>query len=135
MERVTGKVLMWMGALLLAPLAGMAAEVDHSKVDHSTMGHGGAPVQDGPWSYKGRNNPAPYQSGRWEMVPVPEYGHMFISTQGLSKELACAALDNPGVMVDRATRARCGIAERPRATPPQAQPGGAPAVDHSRMKH
>jgi hypothetical protein len=122
--------------LLVTPVLAWSAEVDHSKMDHAAMGHGTAPVQDGPWSYKGRNNPAPYKSGRWEMVPVPEYGHMFISTQGLSKELACAALDNPGVMVDRATRARCGIAERPKAaTKASPAESGAPAVDHSKMKH
>lgn len=126
---------MALAAGMAVPVLVWAAEVGQPKVDHAAMGHGSAPVQDGPWSYKGRNNPAPYQSGRWEMVPVPEYGHMFISTKGLSPALACAALDNPGVMVDRATRARCGIAERPKATPPQAQPGGAPAVDQSKMKH
>lgn len=90
-------------------------------MDHAAMGHGTAAPADGPWSYKGRNSPAPYRSGRWEMVPVPGYGHMFIGTQGVSRELACAALDNPGVMVDRATRKACGLPERsaPRGAAPE----------------
>jgi len=123
-----------LAAAIALPAMAWATEVDHSKMDHAAMGHGAAPAQDGPWSYTSRKNPAPYTSGRWEMVPVPGYGHMFISTQGLKPELACAALDNPGVMVDRATRARCGIAERPKSAAPQAMPS-MPMVDHSKMKH
>lgn len=128
--KVTTMVKMALAGLMAASAAVGAAEVDHSKMDHAAMGHTAPAVQDGPWSYTSRKNPAPYKSGRWEMVPVPGYGHMFISTKGLSKELECAALANPGVMVDRATRARCGIAERPKAVAP-----AAPAVDHSKMKH
>jgi hypothetical protein len=114
-----------------------AAEVDHSKMDHSAMGHGSPAVQHGPWSYRGRDNPKPYKDGRWEMVPVPGYGHMFISTGGLSPELACAALANPGVMTDRATRERCGLTAAPPRTGEKAQhpAGPPPAVDHSKMKH
>ncbi len=105
---------------------------DSSKVDHAAMGHGAPVAVDGPWSYKGRDNPKPHKDGRWEMVPVPEYGHMFISTQGLSRELTCAALDNPGVMVDRATRQRCGL---PADAAAAAKDRAAPVVDHSKMKH
>jgi hypothetical protein len=101
-------------------------------VNHAAMGHGPAAVTDGPWSYKGRDNPAPTKTGRWEMVPVPEYGHMFISTKDLSKALTCAALDNPGVMVDRATRAACGL---PASAVRTSIDKAAPAVDHSKMKH
>lgn len=105
--------------------------MDHSQMDHAAMGHAAAAVSDGPWSYKGRDNPKPHKTGRWEMVPVPGYGHMFITTQGLSRELTCAALDNPGVMVDRATREACGL---PAGAVP-AKDSGAPVVDHSKMKH
>jgi hypothetical protein len=130
----SASIPMWVVALCAMPLVASAAEVDHSRMDHAAMGRGAAPAQNGPWSYNSRKNPVPYKNGRWEMVPVPGYGHMFISTQGLSEELACAALGNPGVMVDRATRARCGMGQRPKPTAPQAMPG-APAVDHSKMKH
>lgn len=121
--------------MALAGLMAASAAVGAAEVDHAAMGHGTAPVQDGPWSYTSRKNPAPYKSGRWEMVPVPGYGHMFISTKGLSRDLECAALANPGVMVDRATRARCGIAGQPKAATPAAVQPGAPVVDHSKMKH
>jgi hypothetical protein len=80
--------------------------------------------------YKGRDNPKPYKQGRWEMVPVPGYGHMFISTQGLSRELTCAALDNPGVMVDRATHKACGLPETPSRSPLIA-PSGPAASGHA----
>jgi hypothetical protein len=106
--------------------------VGAAEVDHAAMGHGAPVVDHGPWSYKGRDNPKPHKTGRWDMVPVPEYGHMFISAQGLSKELRCAALDNPGVMVDRATRQACGL---PPAAAAPAKQGATPAVDHSKMKH
>lgn len=87
--------------------------MDHSKMDHAAMGHGARAPAAGPWSYKGRDNPAPYKQGRWDMVPVPQYGHMFVSVEKLSPELRCAALrDNPGVMVDRATRQACNSPDR-----------------------
>lgn len=132
--KVTTMVKMAFAGLMFVPALASAAEVDHSKMDHAAMGHTAPAVQDGPWSYTSRKNPAPYKSGRWEMVPVPGYGHMFISTKGLSRELECAALANPGVMVDRATRARCGIVGQTKA-PPAAAQSAAPAVDHSKMKH
>lgn len=102
--------MLMMGALAMGA---WATEMDHSKMDHAAMGHGMPAVVDGPWSYRGRDNPPPYKTGRWEMVPVPKYGHMHLSTRGLSRELVCAALDNPGIMADRATRRDCGLAETP----------------------
>jgi hypothetical protein len=104
-------------------------EVDHSKVDHAAMGHG-VPATDGPWSYKNRQNPEPHKQGRWEMVPVPEYGHMFLSVEGLSSELRCAALQNPGVMVDRASRKACGLPELPQS---MAKSPTREAVDHKAL--
>ena len=94
-------------------LAALALAANAAEVDHAAMGHGAPAVKEGPWSYKGRDNHTPTTSGRWEMVPVPGYGHMFLSAQGLSKDLRCAALANPGVMVDRATRKACGLPEKP----------------------
>ena len=128
---MSNKLLCAAATMLVVGVA-TAAEVDHSKMDHAAMGHAAPSASDGPWSYKSRKNPEPTKTGRWEMVPVPEYGQMFISTKGLSKELTCAALDNPGVMVDRATRAACGlpaVAARASIDKP------ATAVDHSKMKH
>ena len=109
--------LMFAVGTILAAGAVSAAEVDHSKMDHAAMGHAAPAVSDGPWSYKSRKNPEPTKTGRWEMVPVPGYGHMFITTQGLSRELTCAALDNAGVMVDRATRKACGLPDTPSKAP------------------
>lgn len=124
------------GALLVVAIAraeAPAGAVDHSKMDHAAMGHGGPPPADGPWSYKSRKNPAPHKHGRWDMVPVPGYGHMFINVGKLSPELRCAALrDNPGVMVDRATRKACGVSE---AAAPAARPAMPEAVDHKAMGH
>lgn len=121
--------------LLASGGTGIAAEVDHSKMDHSkmdhaAMGHGAPAEDDGPWSYKGRKNPEPTKTGRWEMVPVPGYGHMFVTTQGLNRDLACAALDNPGVMVDRATRSACGLPATPSKSPATA-PGAPAASGHA----
>jgi hypothetical protein len=115
---------------IVAAGAVSAAEVDHSKMDHAAMGHAAPAVSDGPWSYKSRKNPEPIRTGRWEMVPVPDYGHMFISTKGLSRELACAALDTPGVMVDRATRKACGLSDTP-SKPPLVAPSVPAASSHA----
>ena len=82
-----------------------------------------APDSAAPWSYAGRVNPE-VSSKRWEMVPVPGYGHMFISTQNVSPELVCAALNTPGVMLDRATQKRCDIARVPADAPASAGHGG-----------
>lgn len=90
--------------------------------DHAT--HNAAPVPDtgAAWAYSGRANP-PLSSERWEMVPVPGYGHMFISTQNLSSALVCAALNTPGIMLDRATQERCGIMRVPADAPANAGAG------------
>ncbi len=113
------------------------AQVDHSKMDHAAMGHDMPTVTTGPWSYKDRKNPEPYKTGRWEMVPVPGFGHMFLSTQGLSRDLKCAALDNPGVMVDRATRKVCGMPETraPQTLAAQVGAGAAPTTNMEGMDH
>lgn len=66
----------------------------------------------GPWSYLGRDNPAPYESDRWEMVPAPDHTFMFQPAAGLPAPDRCTALlHDPRVMVDRATRAACAQAE------------------------
>ena len=80
--------------------------------DHATHNAAPAPDAGAAWAYAGRTNP-PVSSERWEMVPVPGYGHMFIGTTNISPELVCAALNTPGVMLDRATQERCGIARAP----------------------
>ncbi|OGI63175.1 MAG: hypothetical protein A2W18_06410 [Candidatus Muproteobacteria bacterium RBG_16_60_9] len=113
-------------------LLAIGATAAEKAVDHAAMGHTGA-VVDGPWSYKNRNNPQPYKQGRWEMVPVPQYGHMFLNTEKLDGELRCAAVrDNPGVMVDRATRKACGMPELP---PSVANPPAGKRADHAAMGH
>ena len=64
----------------------------------------GTAATDGPWSYMGRTEPKPFGEKRWEMVPVPRYGHLYLNSVKLSQGLICEALqDNPRVMVDRAT--------------------------------
>lgn len=108
--------------LSVAALAANAAEMDHSQMDHEM----GPAVTTGPWSYKDRHNPDPYTKKRWEMVPVPGYGHLYISGGGLTKELRCAAImNNPRFMVDRKTQAECG------KIPPPTMPTRTPAhADH-----
>ncbi len=103
----------WLG---LAPLA--TAQSD----EHA--GHMmAAPVQDGPWSYKGRDNPKPYTQGRWEMVPSSKNGAQFIAADGLSTQECCALLrDNDYMAVDRATRAACGRAPSPAPAPATTSP-------------
>lgn len=77
----------------------------------------------------GRANPDPYTENRWEMVPVPGYGHMYVNTGGLDRDLVCEALrDNPWIMADRATRKTCGMPETPPvAAAARAGVSGAPA--------
>jgi hypothetical protein len=71
------------------------------EVDHA--GHAMDPATDGPWSDLGRNNPKTFQDKRWEMIAVPGYGHMYLNTENLSRDLICEALrDNPAIMADRA---------------------------------
>lgn len=131
-------------ALLLLTALGTAScaagraeqKPDHGKMDHGMpgmqtetqdqkqrapapeAGHTGhtmgAAATDGPWSYMGRTNPKPFREKRWEMVPVPGYGHLYLNSGKLSQELICEAFrDNPRVMVDRATRKACGMPELP----------------------
>lgn len=76
-------------------------------------GHRMPATTTGTWSYIGRDNPKPTTESRWEMLPVPEYGHMFISAQNHDPTLRCRALAAPGVMVDRATREACGLGAQP----------------------
>ena len=101
----TRRALILTSAMLSAALAANAAEMDHSKMQHDMS----PMVTTGPWSYKDRDTPDPHTKKRWEMIPVPGYGHLYISGGGLNKELRCAALmDNPRIMVDRKTQAECG---------------------------
>ena len=76
-------------------------------------GHSMPATTSGSWSYIGRDNPKPTTESRWEMLPVPEYGHMFISAEGHDPALRCRALAAPSVMVDRATRAACELDVQP----------------------
>lgn len=101
-------------------MPGMQAETQdqNERASAPETGHAGhtmsAAGTDGPWSYMGRTNPKPFRENRWEMVPVPGYGHLYLNAGNLSRELICAALqDNPRVMVDRATRKACGMPELP----------------------
>lgn len=127
------------GAALAAGIAwaqSPSEAVDHSKMDHAAMGHGPPAAADGPWSYTGRKNPAPYEQGRWDMVPVPQYGHMFISTEKLTPELRCAALrGNPRVMVDRATREACDAPEQRTPAAAPAPSGGSAATADAGHTH
>lgn len=73
------------------------------------MGPGAA---QGSWSYRGHDNPRPYESGRWEMTPTPDHAFMFQSAADLPAPDRCMALlQDPRVMVDRATRAACTQAD------------------------
>jgi hypothetical protein len=47
-----------------------------------------------------------------------------------SPQLTCAALDNPGVMVDRTTRRACGLSDTP-AKPPLTVPSAPAASVHA----
>jgi mono/diheme cytochrome c family protein len=108
-----------------------AQQINHEQAAHAVApdqkggmrdAHAGhAPAETGKpgeWSYLGRQNPKSFAERRWEMVPVPGYGHMYLNTGNLSPDLICAALrDNPAVMADRATRTKCGMPETPAAAP------------------
>lgn len=125
---------------------------DHSGMDHSMQegssgggethhqGHGmehgdhaASPKASGDWSYLKRDNPQPYPAkDRWEMVPVPGYGHLYLSAEGVSRDLRCAALrENPRVMVDRATRRACGMPQMPTVRESSAGRAAAPGKLHS----
>lgn len=118
------------GWLAFAPL--VAAQSDEhaghqAPAPDPHAGHLMAPDQDGPWSYKGRDNPKPYTQGRWEMVPSSKNGAQFIAADSLSAKERCTLLrDNDYMAVDRATRAACGqesaAPARGRAPTPPADP-------------
>ncbi len=104
-----------------------AAQHEHDHAGHKM----GPAVMDGSWSYLGRTNPKPFTDKRWEMVPVPGYGHMYVNSGNLSRELICESLqDNPSIMVDRATRKDCSMPE----IPPVAAAGRAIAAGEPEMK-
>ena len=101
---------------------------DMGKMDREHMHHQAAATPpNASWAYSGREL-APQATERWEMIPVPGYGHMFVSAQNMSPELVCAALDNPGIMVDHATRQRCNLAA-------PAQPIESPATRDEHAGH
>jgi hypothetical protein len=122
----------WLGGwLALAPLVVVAQSDEHAghnmHVADPHAGHMMAPAQDGPWSYKGRDNPKPYTQGRWEMVPSSKNGAQFIAADALSEQARCAALrDHDYVAVDRATRAACN---QPSAPPARRPAPATPSVD------
>jgi hypothetical protein len=126
MKHVTGSAMLICGWLAFSPL--VAAQSDEhaghgapAAAPDPHAGHAMAPVQDGPWSYTGRDNPKSYTQGRWEMVPSSKNGAQFIAADALSAQERCAQLrDNDYMAVDRATRAAC--AQKPAATTPSADP-------------
>lgn len=72
--------------------------------------HGAAPVTEGPWSYKGRQNPAPHTAERWEMVPANPRTGMYVAADRVSEAERCRMLrEADHLAVDRATRAACGM--------------------------
>ncbi len=91
-----------------------APDVEPAPEDHSM--HNAAPTPEtgtsAGWAYTGRVNP-PSSPRRWKMMPVPGYGHMFISTANINHMQVCAALNTPGMMLDRATQKYCGIIRPP----------------------
>lgn len=123
------------GWLAFAPLAAAQSD-DHAghaaPAPDPHAGHAMTSEQDGPWSYKGRDNPKPYTQGRWEMVPSSKNGAQFIAADALSAQARCAALrDNDYMAVDRATRAACAQAPAPKRAPAPA----APADPHAGHQH
>lgn len=83
-------------------------------IDSAASKHEDSPqVVHGPWSYLSRDNPKPHEESRWEMLPVPEFPARYEAASTLSVEVSCQRLlGNPRIMVDRATRARCGESVR-----------------------
>ena len=65
---------------------------------------------DGAWSYLERDNPEPYRADeRYETVPVPGFGHMYVTAERVDADTRCdALLEASHVMVDRETREACG---------------------------
>jgi len=111
--------LLLLSALACAVTSQQIGEVHEMKQDQGLHNAHTAPIpsqteKPGPWSYLGRDNPKPFTDKRWEMVPVPGYGHMYVNSSSMSRELICESLqDNPSIMVDRVTRKDCGMPELP----------------------
>lgn len=114
MNRKILATLLFAFALAVPPLT--LAENDHDHGDHGDHhghdGHGGhhADNADGAWSYLERDNPEPYRAEeRYQMVPVPGFGHMYVTAERVDKDTRCEALlEASHVMVDRETREACG---------------------------
>lgn len=116
-------ILSGIGCWLAIPA--YAAEVTgHEGHNMATTAAKAAGPDAAPWSYQGRNNPAPYTKDRWEMLPQPGNGMMFVTPEKLSTAERCRILGtNDSIMVDKATRNACGL---PVHIAPKAGP--APAV-------
>lgn len=108
MNRQLLATLLFALALAGSPLALAENDHDHGE-DHGDHGdHAGD--GEGPWSYLERDNPTPYAPDeRHEMLPVPQFGHMYIHAGRVDAETRCDALmEASQVMVDRQTREACG---------------------------
>lgn len=102
-------ILTAMGCLLSTPAhaAEATGHEGHNMAPPATAATG---PDAAPWSYKNRNNPAPYTKDRWEMLPQSGNGMMFVTPEKLSAAERCHILaTRPGIMVDRATRSACGM--------------------------
>lgn len=118
-----------------SPRTPQAAPANSPAAD-AHAGHGNAPVDDGPWSYKGRKNPAPYTENRWEMVPGEGNSATYVDAATLDKDARCAALKRQTVQaLDRATRAECGIGDDPRAEEVQGKAPAMAGTDHGSVQH
>lgn len=116
--------------LTSAATAQSDAHAGHNVPADPHAGHMMAPVEDGSWSYTGRDNPRPYTQGRWEMVPSAKNGAQFIAADGLSARERCELLrDNDYMAVDRATRAACD-GKRGSAPAPVPAPAADPHAGH-----
>ena len=120
-----------------SPPAAPAADAD----PHAGHATGAAQGDDGPWSYKGRKNPAPYTENRWEMVPAEGNTATYVNADKLDKDARCAALKRQSVQaLDRATRAECGIGQDSRAAESQGKVSATAdmnmaGMDHGSMQH
>ena len=107
------KTLIILGSMgwLLANAAHAAEATGHEGHNMATTTTTAAEGPDAAsWSYKGRNNPAPYTKDRWEMLPQPGNGMMFVTQEKLSAAERCRILGTGrSIMVDKATRSACGL--------------------------
>lgn len=102
-------ILSAVGGLLATP-AYAAEATGHEGHNMAATTPTAAGSDAAPWSYKGRNNPAPYTKDRWEMLPQPGNGMMFVTPEKLSAAERCRILGtNDSIMVDKATRSACGL--------------------------